>query len=135
MAGNAGTLGETLGRGTYSRTYTGINASGNTPLFVPGEASGAQTEPVTGLTVHIYFLQVLVSAGGTTSRFNIFDSVSSGILLRGATVTADAAFEALFMTGLRNYPGFALSPGAGPTLNQSGGAAATVDVQITFEIK
>lgn len=132
----AGTLGQNLARGFYSMTYS-VSASGNTTLFTPQEVSGGQTEPAATLTAHILFCQVTVAtAGVTTPRFAVTDGTGGAAIMRGAPTTADVTFgDALFMTGLRQFPGFALTPGNPLVVNNTGGTPAVLDVTVIFEVK
>jgi hypothetical protein len=91
--------------------------------------------PGTGERIYILWLTIDVSVAGTTSRLRVEDGVGGGVIGRLATTTADAILGINYATGFRDWPGRPLTENTALNINTSGGAAATVNYDIGYEVK
>lgn len=98
-------------------------------------ADTAVVTPAADETVYVYWITAMVSVAGTTSRVRVENGVGGGKIFRMATVTADTSLQQFYDGGNNNWRGDALSPGAVLNINTSGGAAATVDMEICYEVR
>src|SRR5262245_24517686 len=91
--------------------------------------------PGVGERIHILWLTLVVSAGGTTSRAYVSDGVAGAVFARLATTVADAMLNVNYTTSFRDYPGKAMTENTAVNINTSGGAAATINYDIAYEVK
>lgn len=113
-----------MARGLFSDTFQ-ISTNTDTALVTPGA----------GERIYVYYLGVSVSAVGTTSRCVVENGVNGDAIFRMNTTAADSMAEKNFATARKDYPGYALSPGTVLNIETTGAAAATIDVQVTWEVK
>lgn len=91
--------------------------------------------PGNGERIHVLWMTFTVSVAGTTSRLRVENGVGGNVLGRMATTTADAMLNVNYGTAFRDFPGRALSENTALNVNTSGGAAATVDYEVGYEVK
>jgi hypothetical protein len=91
--------------------------------------------PAANEAIYVIYLTITVSVAGTTSRVVVTDAAAGAALARMATVTADAILNLNYSTVRRDYPGNKLTTGNALVITTSGGAAATIDYDVTYEIR
>jgi hypothetical protein len=91
--------------------------------------------PGAGERIYINWFTVTVAAAGTTSRLVIENGVNGAPIARMATATADALLNINYSTGNRNFPGKALTENTALNFETTGGAAATINYEICYEVK
>lgn len=86
--------------------------------------------------IYVYWIVICVNVAGTTSRFRAENGVAGSVLARLNTTTADTMLQVFYNNGLeKNWPGSPLSDNTALNFNTSGGAAATIDYEVAYEIK
>lgn len=91
--------------------------------------------PGLGQRIHVVWFTVTVSVAGTTSRVVVTDGVSGAALGRLATTTADAILNINYSAGHRDNVGRALTENTALVLTTSGGAAATINYDVCYEVR
>lgn len=119
-----------MARGIFTKTLT-ISANADTTLVAAPTTSGFGAPE----RIYVQYLKIEVSVAGTTSRAYVSDGVSGAVLMRAATTSADAIVESYYAMESRNYPGWALSEATLLNVNTTGGAAATIEVTVIYEVK
>ena len=85
--------------------------------------------------IHLMYVTLMVSVGGTTSRAILQNGAGGAVLARFATVTADAILNLNYGSAFEELPGAQLSENTALNLNTTGAAAATLDYEVTYEVK
>lgn len=105
-----------------------ISSNTDTVIVAPMTASDAPTRGI-----YILWATFSVSVAGTTSRLILNEAAANTqVVARMATVTADALMNLNYATPLKDYPGNFIT---GININTSGGAAATVNYEIAYQVK
>lgn len=91
--------------------------------------------PGVGQRIYVKWLTLMVSVAGTTSRLFVSDGAAGSVMARMATTTADAMVNINYTTADRTFPGRALTENTALNLNTTGGAAATVNYEVCYEVK
>jgi hypothetical protein len=81
---------------------------------------------------YILWVTFAVSVAGTTSRLILNDAAGGNVLARMSTVTADSLLNINYTTTYKDYPGNRVT---GINVTTSGGAAATVNYEICYQVK
>lgn len=116
-----------MARGRFSDTF---QISTNTDTLVIPAPSASPME-----AVYVFFVGISVSAAGTTSRVKVENGAGGDVIFRMATTGADTYNSTNFATGLSAYSGYRLADATGLNVNTSGAAAATIDVQVIWEVR
>lgn len=115
-----------MAKGRFSDTFQ-ISTNADTAIIAA---------PGNGDRIYVVFIGITVSVAGTTSRVRIENGVGGDVILRAATTAADSQVAQNYtLSGMLGYPGYALAENTALNVNTSGGAAATIDVQVIWEVK
>lgn len=82
---------------------------------------------------YLLWFTFTVSAAGTTSRLILQNGTGGAAIARMNTTTADALLNINYTTTYRDFPGNLCAGGI--SINTTGGAAATVDYEIAYQVK
>lgn len=114
-----------MARGRFSDTFQ-ITSNTDTAV-VPAPGAGQR--------IYVYYIGVSVSVAGTSSRLRVENGAGGDVIFRAATTGADSFNHANFSTANSQYSGYALAENTALNVNTSGTAAATVDVQVIWEVR
>lgn len=107
----------------------GAISSNTDTVVVAPQTSAERPERI----AYILWATFTVSVAGTTSRLILNDTAGgSQVVARMSTITADALLNINFTTTYREWPG---NPISGININTTGGAAATVNYEIGYQVK
>jgi hypothetical protein len=85
--------------------------------------------------IYVLWITLTTSVAGTTSRLVVENGANGAVLLRFPTVTADAILNINYSTADKRFPGNALDVNTALNIETSGGAAATVNYEVGYEVK
>lgn len=120
-----------MARGRFSDTFQ-ISTNADTAI-IPAPSTTSVGAPE---RIYVLFIGVSVSVAGTTSRVRIENGVGGDVIFRMSTVTADAMASRDFGADRRKgTAGYQLDQSTALNVNTSGGAAATIDVTVVWEVR
>lgn len=111
--------------------FTARGSSSTNATTSPVAAPGANQR------IYIYRIMIMVSVAGTTSQVRFNDGSGGAVLWRAATTTVDSSPS----TDLNprevgnDFGGVPLSENTALSMTTSGGAAATFDYEIIYEVR
>lgn len=117
-----------MAKGIFVQSGT-ITTNADTPLTVT---------PGAGERIYILQIKFSVSVAGTTTRLAITDGVGGPVIARAATTSADTFIDIYCANGDEGLP---LAPVVPPAVgnavnaNTSGGAAATLNYYIMYQVR
>jgi hypothetical protein len=104
-----------------------ITTNTDTVIVAPQSASDKPDH-----VCYILWVTFTVSVAGTTSRLILNEAAGGDVLARMSTVTADSLLNINYTTTYRDFPGNRVT---GINVTTSGGAAATVNYEICYQVK
>lgn len=91
--------------------------------------------PGVGERIYVRWLTLTVDAAGTSSRLVVTDGVGGGVLARMATAVADAIMNINYIAARQTETGNALSLNTPLVVTTSGSGAATINYDISYEVR